>query len=144
MLTEPQRQNKQNNINTTFDFQKQVDLTMQASAFGRALMVYVLLRFLRSNGFSVILWHALGWNRQVGIRAPSLWSLSFASIKRLTVCCRAQMVCHYHDGEVVPFKLRQWKEDTPMFKILIHNPSAQTKSMTIKSCLLDAVNLLYN
>lgn len=49
-----QRQHQQNNINTTFDFQKQADLSLQLCALGRALP-YVPVPFLGSNGFSVIL-----------------------------------------------------------------------------------------
>lgn len=57
------------------------------------------------------------------------------------LCYGVQMVCNYHGRELVPFNLRQWKGDTQTCKIIIHGPSVQTKSMTIRICLLDPLNL---
>lgn len=57
---------------------------------------------------------------------PSL-CLWFASIKRLMLRYRAQMVCNYHGGGAVPFNLRQWKEDTQTCKTIIRGPSVETK-----------------
>lgn len=74
MVMELQRQHQQNNINRTFDFQKQADLSLQLCALGRALP-YVPVAFFRSNGFSVILWRALRWKRQVASHAAFFMSL---------------------------------------------------------------------
>lgn len=74
MMMELQRQHQQNNINPTFDFQKRADLSLQLRALGQGLP-YVPVPFLRSNGFSVILWRALRWKQQVATHAPFFMSL---------------------------------------------------------------------
>lgn len=117
---------------------------MRAPAFGWAL-AYVLLPFLRSNGFSVILWRALGWKKTSGYPC-SLLLLSLVCIHQEVVAlrCRAQMVCNYRGGEVVPFNLRQWKEDRQTRRIIIYGHNMQTKRGTIRTCHLDSVNLWLN